>query len=1192
MQTQAVALVAERLQTAAVQKDVVQRISLLLQAQEILLHTDTSVETVDACLEQFLSLQADPQPAARRYVAHFIERLMRFKPSFAAKCIPGLLVLLRDTDSKAREAAARAASILHPRVLYSLAVEEQAMQFQRAYEHLQELQEAMREILHSGCPQQPRLFGAATKWAKVQVLTQTPSSVAAKIRIPPELRGVSCLDELPVKVRDHGKGVQFDAGSLKQQAEDLVVVMCQLVEQPPKGRWSRAHMGALVHSMVAIGRQRPMFLRQILDTLNKVIVEVNAAMTGRPSALGQMSVVPADAPHLQQLVQVELQSLLSSQLTVDRHGEIMEMLQEIGHVGTVEDLVVQAKYDQIRRAVDRPAAEEPSAKRAKHSAIKKLAWVPEGDAVFGDADCFDADALISGEIEETLRSFELHFGIPSQREPAGHVTGPALLTTRSKGVADLARLSLMSLSSISEKRTLMRDRVHERIINMEDVIRARSAAAVKTGAKGRTNVDSQVSKFLGPDVPDLEERGAEGEVADPRLATKALQLMDASMSEVADETPEDQLLAIDPSSVRLPTDVQDRDNLQVQLFQEIMEASKRLASSLTSATLSDRQLQTFDFVHRQVSLHLAASIKLSVNPDLQRAMCRCYLTHAFDMLKGGDGRQLDKLIELFYAKFSADIACAQAVQTLTESKVQEIIEGTRANAKVFSYAELFDMFVVEFERRNLTKKELRMFLSEIPAVPSSAFRMLEAQCHQTSTRKVALLTVLALIENRPACRWQCLHLLFKLAYSPGDDTELRFDTIRLIINKIYNVEVAASARYQLPHLADDEAVVVTSKAPRVSCAAPEHEFAPLSNLRGRYVEDIATLMLRSMAPSNAKFAFKVEVPPQIEQLVKDVFTGAVCSAKDRVWLYLALCIKRPVLLHVLVETFTLCEDEMKEHLINSIEEAIKHIPSTDPDLLVLVQKATFETERLVLKVLHILISPDKEGLPRAFGDAVTRLYGETQNPRLLVPVFGLLERRRLLDFLPAVVQLDKEEVTNAFQQLIRSKAPPLSNSELLTELHHLNKPKEHIVPVKCSIEALNAMFEMREQFDAKVYGIVIQSLVEESGPLPTLFMRTVIRVVQDLPRMGEFVVTEILPRLVRQDVFNDTGMWKGFVLVLQNTFNRPAQQSGASRVLAMLPHAKLEDVLVQHPDWKAHLREWVAKQPPGAVAPHVRQLLQ
>ena len=78
------------------------------------------------------------------------------------------------------------------------------------------------------------------------------------------------------------------------------------------------------------------------------------------------------------------------------------------------------------------------------------------------------------------------------------------------------------------------------------------------------------------------------------------------------------------------------------------------------------------------------------------------------------------------------------------------------------------------------------------------------------------------------------------------------------------------------------------------------------------------------------------------------------------------------------------------------------------------------------------------------------------------------------------------------------------------------------VPRKCSMQALNIVFDMRDccdarhaqafvghsdlgsvsrqemmrqdQFDTKVYGIVIQSLVEEPGPLPTLFMRTVIQV--------------------------------------------------------------------------------------------------
>ena len=44
---------------------------------------------------------------------------------------------------------------------------------------------------------------------------------------------------------------------------------------------------------------------------------------------------------------------------------------------------------------------------------------------------YDADAILSGETEAgTDRRFEEYFGLPSQREPSGHVPGPALLATR------------------------------------------------------------------------------------------------------------------------------------------------------------------------------------------------------------------------------------------------------------------------------------------------------------------------------------------------------------------------------------------------------------------------------------------------------------------------------------------------------------------------------------------------------------------------------------------------------------------------------------------------------------------------------------------------------------------------------------------------------------------------------------------
>lgn len=52
-----------------------------------------------------------------------------------------------------------------------------------------------------------------------------------------------------------------------------------------------------------------------------------------------------------------------------------------------------------------------------------------------------------------------------------------------------------------------------------------------------------------------------------------------------------------------------------------------------------------------------------------------------------------------------------------------------------------------------------------------------------------------------------------------------------------------------------------------------------------------------------------------------------------------------------------------------------------------------------------------------------------------------------------------------------------------------------LLPGSMACVALCSSWDSQDQFDTKVYGIVIQSLVEEPGPLPTLFMRTVIQVV-------------------------------------------------------------------------------------------------
>lgn len=1221
--------VVELLQAANSQQNVTERVKLLLQSQEVLLKADTLPETVASCVEFYFNLQANSHVPLRRFAAHFLERLQLCKPSLALRSTGTIAALLADSDASVQALALKAAAVHHGRVLFTLSREQDGLTGQRCVEQLRQLQDKARSLLESGS----FVLQAATAWAEAVILAQSPSPLLLRARVPPELRGVGCLQDLTgaaVQGRQTAAGSlgpvgNLDVGALQQQAESLFETLRQLLQQAVSGYGDdgRARLPILLSSICSVARQRPAQMPAALETCKTLL-------WGIPQeALG---VAPFAQHELHGLVKEQIQELLASSLTAEWHAELSALLRSrpLREKGSLEDLTTKAKYKQICAVADREG-DGPLAPRAKKKARKaeppKHVWTSHtnpsdeiGSAlVCDDIKAFDGDAMLSGEAEATCRHFEDYFGLPSQREPAGHVAGPALLASRISSQAELARIALTSLGSLGMQRSIHRDRAHERIVSFAEVARATRAGAnghVADESPGAAGHDQLLGILTGtspaPATRSSLSEDLGGKTRDPRAALQPFEgnSIDLGKAEEEESTaPACPLLPIESfEKVKLPQEPKAKDGLQQKLFEEVLESQRRMQSSLLVSGFSAAQVAAYEQMSRQVALHLVASPRAATNPELQRGMCQAYVVRVFDNLKhalqaagnkpGATASVLEQLVDLFYAKFATDVARWQeAAPGTSKGSLREILEGggsaRRAATSGFTYAELFEMCLAEFEKRDVPRRELRSFLGELPAVPLSAFRALEAQCQLSGARKMALLTILALIEGKPACRWRGLHLLFKLAFSAGEDSSVRFDTIRLIINKIYSVEQRTPMRWQLHHLSDEEALPLLGDTNGTSWELSDPDFLPLQLLRGRCVEDVATLLLRSVASDGAQFKHGLGVPVRLDQLRADLFRGAICAPKDRVWLYLALCIKRPVLLHGLVETFTQCDAEMKEHLVNSIEEAIKYIPATEQELLVLVQKALPETEPLVLKMLTILMSSrinSAESLSTGFGEAVTRLYQVTQNPRLLVPVFDLLDRRNLLDFLPAVLQLEPDQVTDAFRLLVRAKSPPLTVTELLTELHHMNSPGENIVPIKFSMQALNVVFGMREHFDTKVYGIVIQSLVEEPGPLPTLFMRTVIQVVKELPRLSDFIVMEILPRLVRQEVWGDENMWRGFMIVLQYTF--ASQPTGASRVLAMLPISQLEDVLVQHPDWRQQLREFVAKQPPGSVLPHVRQLLE
>ena len=205
---------------------------------------------------------------------------------------------------------------------------------------------------------EPALVAAAARWAKTVILSQTPAPVLLRARVPPELRGVSCIQDLSF----HGR-CTADSSALQQQAEQLFELLLQLLQQSTFGyNDSKVHKTKTPFLMGVVGsvaRQRPAMLPAAYDIFKKILEQPK-------EALGDEGF-----EEVQKLVCNEVQLLLASGLTSEWHPELTELLAvALPRKGSLEDLATQSKYKQICNAGEREGREGDEPTRAKKRARK------------------------------------------------------------------------------------------------------------------------------------------------------------------------------------------------------------------------------------------------------------------------------------------------------------------------------------------------------------------------------------------------------------------------------------------------------------------------------------------------------------------------------------------------------------------------------------------------------------------------------------------------------------------------------------------------------------------------------------------------------------------------------------------------------------------------------------------------------
>jgi len=324
------------------------------------------------------------------------------------------------------------------------------------------------------------------------------------------------------------------------------------------------------------------------------------------------------------------------------------------------------------------------------------------------------------------------------------------------------------------------------------------------------------------------------------------------------------------------------------------------------------------------------------------------------------------------------------------------------------------------------------------------------------------------------------------------------------------------------------------------------------------------------------------------------------ETQRRLLLYCHLCVRRPELLKALATTYNTVPKYVQDEIDAQLPKIAKSIGSANVPLQGLIRDFPlfFAADkiplRFVLRIVNALTEhlgkPSESEvaeansaaeLPTSFIEAVLQLHSETDEAGLVVHVLPGLAKEDVLHYLPRVVEMEnKDGVCHAFLRLLQVPEPPLTPAELLNRLHQMDPDDLNVDPkqkLSRVITATTVCFstELRKIFQKEVFAVVIQQLLDVT-PLPKLFMRTVLQALVNFPSLVNFVV-DILASLVSKAIWEDKGMWRGFVKTAENA------GAAALPVMLQLPPPQLIDALSSSDVLKTILVDHVGSAAPGSV---------
>ena len=155
--------------------------------------------------------------------------------------------------------------------------------------------------------------------------------------------------------------------------------------------------------------------------------------------------------------------------------------------------------------------------------------------------------------------------------------------------------------------------------------------------------------------------------------------------------------------------------------------------------------------------------------------------------------------------------------------------------------------------------------------------------------------------------------------------------------------------------------------------------------------------------------------------------------------------------------------------------------------------------------------------------------------------------------------MDLIAMKNIFARLTRGRPPMMSKANLLVYLHRFNV-EEVGIKSKVILDLISACLEARDEYNGEsIRGCI--SLLLEDEILATALMRTAIMGAKSHSDVKKFVVTDVIPRLIRKKIWeSQPKIWDGVVLATKN-YSAHTDAEATLRSVLGLPIPQLKSVI-------------------------------